>query len=130
MTTTAKDELAEVVASCLEALSEQSRFEKSLVKDLEGLERTVRQLEGRRGNEPVTAEVGQDIAQHIRHVMSGNQVNAQGTHIILLLLLKLALLAQQDLGANVEGLAETQEELESWFDQWKDAKDAWDKYTV
>jgi len=130
MTTTAKEELAEIVASCLEALSELSKFEKSLAKDYEGIERTLRQLEGRRGNEPVTAEVGQDIVAHVRRAVDGNQVNAQGIHILMLLLMKVALLAQLDTGMNIGALEDTKKELESWFEQWEAAKEAWDQYTA
>lgn len=130
MTTTAKEELAEIVASCLEALSELSKFEKSLAKDYEGIERTLRQLEGRRGNEPISAEVGQEIVAHIRKTVDGNQVNAQGIHIIMLLLMKVALLAQLDTGMDIEALEDAKKELESWFEQWKAAKEAWDQYTA
>jgi hypothetical protein len=129
MTTTVKEELAKVVAMCLEALAEQSRFEVSLETDFEGNERTIRELEGRRGNEPVTVEMGGNIALHLRRAINGNKVNAQGTHIVLLLLLKISLLAQQDAGIDVETLANAQKELESWFQQWETAKEAWAKYT-
>jgi hypothetical protein len=129
MTTTAKEELAKVVASCIEALTEQSRFEKSIAKDIDGVEKTIRHLEGRRGNEPITAEVGQEILLHIRQAMNANQVNSQGTHILLLLLLKISLLAQQESGMDIETLAEAQVELESWLEQWTAANEAWDKYT-
>jgi hypothetical protein len=130
MTTTAKGELAEIVASCLDALSELANFERSLAADYEGIEKTLRQLEGRRGNEPVVAEVGQDIVAHIRKAVDGNRVNAQGIHILMLLLLKVALLAQLDTGTNIEGLKDARVEIESWFEQWKAAKEAWNQYTA
>jgi len=130
MTTTVKEELAEIVASCLEALSELSKFENSLATDREDIGRTLRELEGRRGNEPVTAEVGQAIVLHIRKAMEGNQVSAEGIRALTLLLLRVALLAQLNTGMNIETLEETKKELESWFEQWKAAKDAWDQFTA
>jgi len=130
MTTTVKEELAEIVASCLEALSELSKFENSLATDREDIGRTLRELEGRRGNEPVTAEVGQAIVLHIRKAMEGNQVSAEGIRALTLLLLRVALLAQLNTGMNIETLEETKKELELWFEQWKAAKDAWDQFTA
>ena len=130
MTTTVKEELAEIVASCLDALSELSKFEKSFATDREDIGRTLRELEGRRGNEPVTAEMGQAMVSHIRKAIEGNQVSAEGIHILMLLLLKVALLAQLDTGMSIESLEETRKGLESWFEQWKAAKDAWNQFTV
>ena len=130
MTTTVKEELAEIVASCLKALSELSKFENSLATDREDIGRTLRELEGRRGNEPVTAEVGQAIVLHIRKAMEGNQVSAEGIRALTLLLLRVALLAQLNTGMNIETLEETKKELELWFEQWKAAKDAWDQFTA
>jgi hypothetical protein len=127
--TTAKEELAEVTESCLEALSELSKFEKSLAKDSEGVERTIRQLEGRRGNEAVTAEVGQAIATHVRQAIAGIQLNAEGIHVLMLLLIRIALLAELDSGAEIENPGDTQKEFQAWFERWTAAKDAWDKYT-
>ena len=66
----------------------------------------------------------------IRKAIEGNQVSAEGIHILTLLLLKVALLAQLDTGMNIETLEETKKELESWFEQWKAAKDAWDQFTA
>lgn len=130
MTTTVKEELAEIVASCLDALSELSKFEDSFATDREGIGRTLRELEGRRGNEPVTAEVGQAMVSHIRKAIEGNQLSAEGIHLLTLLLLKVALLAQLDTGMNIETVEETKKELESWFEQWKAAKDAWNQFTA
>jgi hypothetical protein len=50
-------------------------------------------------------------------------------HIVLLLLLKVSLLAQQETSMNTEALAEAKKELESWFEQWTATKEAWDQYT-
>jgi hypothetical protein len=130
LTSTAKEELAKVVETCLEALAEQSRFEESLKADLKVIEGTVKHLDGRRGNEPVSAEVGNNIATEVRQAVNAIQVAAQGTHIILLLLLKVAVLAQQDEGANVETLADAKKELETWHQQWKAANEAWDNYSA
>jgi len=130
MTATVREELAEIVASCLDALSELSKFENSLATDREDIGRTLRELEGRRGNEPVTAEVGQAIVLHIRKAVEGNQVSAEGIRALTLLLLRVALLAQLDTGMNIESPEETRKELESWFEQWKAAKDAWNQFTA
>ncbi len=129
MTTTVKEELAEVVASCMGALSEQSKFEQSLSSDLKNVERTMRQLNNRRGNEAVTVEVGTEIAEHVRKAIEAIHLSAQGVHILLLLLLKVTLLAQQETGASTETIGEAKKELESWFEQWTAAREAWDKYT-
>jgi hypothetical protein len=130
MTKGTKEELAEIVASCLEALSELSSFEKSLATEYEGIERTLRHLEERRGNEPITAEVGQAMVLHIRKALEGNRLNAEGVHIVTLLLLKVSLLAQLGSGMNIETLEEARGEFEAWSEQWKAAKEAWDRYTA
>jgi hypothetical protein len=129
MTTTVKKELAEVVASLLGALSEQSKFEQSLASDLKNVERTMRQLNNRRGNEAVTVEVGTEIAEHVRRAIEAIHLSAQGVHILMLLLLKVTLLAQQETAASTETIAEAKKDLESWFEQWTAAREAWDKYT-
>ena len=129
MTITAKDELADIVELCLEAISEQSKLEKSITTDYESLQRTIRELEGRRGSEPVTVEMGQALALHIRKVISESHLSAQGTHILLLLVLKISLLAQLDKGMDIETMPDAKKELESWFEQWEAAKEALDKYT-
>jgi hypothetical protein len=128
LTTTAKEELAKIVAICMEAILEQSKFEKSLTTDLKGVESTIKWLDGRRGNEPLTVETGRDIALHIRQAIKGNQVHAQDTHVLMLLLLKVALLAQRETVRNIEVLSDARKELESWFEQWKAANDAWNQY--
>jgi hypothetical protein len=129
MTTTVKKELAEVVASLLGTLSEQSKFEQSLASDLKNVERTMRQLNNRRGNEAVTVEAGTEIAEHVRKAIEAIHLSAQGVHILMLLLLKVTLLAQQETAASTETIAEAKKDLESWFEQWTAAREAWDKYT-
>jgi hypothetical protein len=129
MTTTVKEELAEVVESCLGALAQQSKFEQSLSTDLKSVEKTIRWFNNRRGNEAVTVEVGTEMAEHVRRAIEAIHLSAQGVHIVLLLLLKVSLLAQQETSMNTEALAEAKKELESWFEQWTTTKEAWDQYT-
>ncbi len=129
MTTTVKDELSDIVELCQEALSEQSKLEKSLASDYEGIQRTIRDLDIRRGNEAVTIETGQAIALLIRKMLNESQLSAQGTHILLLLTLKIALLAQLDKGMDIGTMSEAKKEFESWYEQWTAAKEALDKYT-
>jgi hypothetical protein len=129
VTTTVKEELAEVVDSCLGALAQQTKFEQSLYSDLKSVEKSIRWFNNRRGNEPVTVEVGTEIAEHVRRAIEAIHLSAQGVHIVLLLLLKVSLLAQQETSMNTEALTEAKKDLESWFEQWTSTKGAWDQYT-
>jgi hypothetical protein len=129
MTATVKEELAKVSSLCEETLAEQSSFEESLARDFKAIERLLKQFEGSKGNHPITAEEARALALHVRQAIDGNQVNAQGTHILLLLLLQVSLLAQQNVDMKVEIPTEIQKTLGMWMEHWEAAKTAWNKYT-
>jgi hypothetical protein len=129
MISTVREELAKVASICEETLSEQSSFEESLASDFQAVERTLKRLEGSKGNHPVTTEEARDLLLHVRQAISGNQVNAQGTHILILLVLQVSLLAQQDVEMKVEAHSEIERTLAAWFQHWEAAKKAWNKYT-
>jgi hypothetical protein len=129
MTTTIKDELAKVASSCEEALTDQSRFEEFLVSDFEAIDQIIKRFETSQGNQLVTAEEARALALHVRQAMNGNQVNAQGTRILMLLVLQLSLLVQQEIGMKVEIPENIESALKKWFDQWEAARKAWDDYT-
>ncbi len=129
MTTTVKEEFAEVVSSCEEVLAEQSRLEELIANDFEAINQMVRRFERSRGNQPVTAEEARALALHVRQAMNWNQVNAQGTRILMLLVLQVSLLAQQDGEMKVETPANMEKALRTWFEQWEAAKKAWNQYT-
>jgi len=127
LTTTIKEELAKVVSSCQEALADQSRLEGHLADDFKAIDRFIKNLDVKRGNAALTVEDARDLALQLRQAVSWNQVNAQGTHLLFLMMLQISLLAQQnhdmkiDMSAHMEALSE-------WFGQWQKASSAWDKY--
>jgi len=129
MTVTVRDEFAKVVSLCEETLTEQLGFEESLADDFKEIERILKQFEGNKGNHPVTAEEARALALQVRQAINGNQVNARGTHILMLLLLQVCLLAQQDFETKVETPADIKKALETWIERWEGAKKAWEQYT-
>ena len=129
MTTTVREEFAKVVSICEETLVEQSGFEESLASDFEAIERMLKQLEGSKGNHPVTTEEARSLALQVRQAINGNQVNARGTHILILLLLQISLLAQQDVEMKVGTPADFEKTIEIWNERWEAAKKAWKQYT-
>ncbi|MDA4123910.1 MAG: hypothetical protein OK438_00475 [Thaumarchaeota archaeon] len=129
MTTTIKEELAKVASYCEEVLADQSRFEKFLASDFEAIDQIIKRLDSSQGNQPITVEEARALALQVRLAMNGNQVNAQGTRILMLLVLQISLLAQQEIGMKVEVLEDIESALKKWYDQWEAAKKAWDDYT-
>jgi len=129
MTSTVREELARVVSLCEETLAEQSSFEESLARDFKGIERLLKQFEGNKGNHPINVEEARELGLHVRQAIDGNQVNAQGTHILLLLLLHVALLAQQNIDMKVETPAGFQKTMGMWIEHWEAARTAWSRYT-
>lgn len=129
MTTTVREEFAKVVSLCEEMLAEQSSFEESLAIDVEATEHTLRRFEGSKGNHPVTAEEARTLALHVRQAINGNQVNAAGTHILMLLVLQVSLLAQRDIEMKVETPKDIENALGKWFEHWEAARKAWNQYT-
>jgi len=127
--TSIKDELAKVSILCEEMLTEQAEFEETLARDFKATDVILKQLEGSKGNHPVTAEDARVLALNVRQAIDGNQVNAQGIHLLMLLLLQVSLLAQQDLEMEVEIPPRVESALKSWLEHWEAARKAWSQYT-
>jgi len=119
--------LANVASACEEALAEQSRLEEFLSRDFKAIDHLIKNLDTKRGNATFTVEDARDLALQLRQAISWNEVNAQGTHLLFLLLLQTSLLVQQhpemkiDVSVNVNA-------FEKWFSLWERAKSSWDKY--
>jgi len=129
LTRTVREELARIAKLCEEMITEQSSFEESLTADFKDVELMLKRIEGSKGNHPVTAEDARTLALLVRQAIEGDQVNAQGNHLLMLLFLQLSLLAQQDVEMKVEASAEMEKALGAWFEHWDAAKSAWNQYT-
>lgn len=129
MAKTVREELAKIASLCEEMLAEQSDFEETLARDFKATELILKQFEGSKGNHQVTAEEARTLALHVRQAIDGNQVNAQGNHLLTLLVLQVSLLAQLDAEMKVEVPPDTEKALGMWFEHWEAAEKAWSQYT-
>ena len=125
--TTVKEELANVASSCEDALTEQSRLEEFLARDFKAIDHLIKGLDLQRGNAPLTVEDARELALQLRQAISWNEVNAQGTHLLFLLVLQMSLLAQQSAEMRID-ISENMEAFGKWFEVWQRARSAWDKY--
>jgi len=125
--TTVKEELAKVASACEEALADQSRLEGFLSRDFKAIDRLIKGLDTQRGNAALTVEGARDLALQLRQAVSWNEVNAQGTHLLFLLMLQMSLLVQQDSDTRID-IPSNIEAFEKWFELWERARGAWDKY--
>ena len=129
MTILIRDELTKIALLCEEVLTEQAEFEATLARDFKATDMILKQLEGSKGNHPVTAEDARVLALNVRQAIDGNQVNAQGIHLLMLLLLQVSLLAQQDPDMEAEIPPGAENALRRWFEHWDAARLAWKQYT-
>jgi hypothetical protein len=127
VTKTIREELASVASSCEEALEEQSRLEEFLAKDFRAIDHLIKGLDNKRGNATFTVEDARDLALQLRQAISWNEVNAQGIHLLFLLMLQVSLLVQQDSDMKIDVSANI-EAFQKWFNLWERAKGSWDKY--
>jgi hypothetical protein len=111
-----------------DALADQPRLEEFLAGDFKPIDQFIRSLDGKRGNRPITVEEARELTLQLRQAMRWNEVIAQETRMLLLLLFQLSLLVQRDPDVKIED-SENTGEFGKWVEQWKTATSAWNKYT-